>query len=59
MRSLICLSMTIRLPEAYKLFDAVEVRKNEGKEYPRCYQDYTVELHKDKIPESVEVMRMI
>ena len=44
---------------AYKLFDAVEVRKNEGKEYPRCYQDYTVELHKDKIPESVEVMRMI
>lgn len=44
---------------AYKLFDAVEVRKNEGKEYPRCYQDYMVELHKDKIPESVEVMRMI
>lgn len=44
---------------AYKLFDAVEVRKNAGKEYPRCYQDYTVELHKDKIPESVEVMRMI
>ena len=44
---------------AYKLFDAVEVRKNAGKEYPRCYQDYTVELHKDKITESVEVMRMI
>ena len=44
---------------AYKLFDAVEVRKNAEKEYPRCYQDYTVELHKDKIPGSVEVMRMI
>lgn len=44
---------------AYKLFDAVEVKKNEGIEYPRKYQDYTVTIHDEAIPESVEVKRMI
>ena len=44
---------------AYKLFDAVEVKKNEGVEYPRKYQDYTVTIHNECIPESVEVKRMI
>ena len=44
---------------AYKLFDAVEVKKNEGIEYPRQYQDYTVCIHEEKIPDSVEVRRMI
>src|SRR5699024_9535776 len=44
---------------AYKLFDAVEVKRNEGVEYPRTYQDYTVEIHETKIPDSVEVKRMI
>ena len=44
---------------AYKLFDAVEVEKNEGVEYPRKYQDYTVTIHNECIPESVEVKRMI
>ena len=44
---------------AYKLFDAVEVTRKENVEYPRRYQDYTVEIHNDKIPESVEVKRMI
>ena len=44
---------------AYKLFDAVEVKKNEDVEYPRRYQDYTVEIHEDRIPEMVEVKRMI
>ena len=44
---------------AYKLFDAVEVRRNEGVEYPRKYQDYTVQIHNDQIPDSVEVKRMI
>ena len=39
---------------AYKLFDAVEVTRKENVEYPRRYQDYTVEIHNDKIPESVE-----
>ena len=44
---------------AYRLFDAVEVRKKEGVEYPRCYSEYAVEIHRDQIPETVEVKRMI
>ena len=44
---------------AYKLFDAVEVKKNENVVYPRQYQDYTVQVHEDQIPGSVEVKRMI
>ena len=44
---------------AYKLFDAVEVKKNEEIEYPTNYQDYTVEIHEENIPDSVEVRRMI
>ena len=44
---------------AYKLFDAVEVRKKEEIEYPRKYQDYTVTLHKEDIPESIQVKRMV
>jgi len=43
---------------AYKLFDAVEVKKNEDVEYPRKYQDYTVTVHEEQIPDSVEVRRM-
>lgn len=44
---------------AYKLFDAVEVKKNEDVEYPRKYQDYIVEIHEERIPESVEAKRMV
>ena len=44
---------------AYKLFDAVEIKKNEGVDYPRKYQDYTVTVHKESIPETVEVKRMV
>lgn len=44
---------------AYKLFDAVEVKRKEGVEYPRKYQDYTVEIHEDGIPQTVEVSRKI
>lgn len=44
---------------AYKLFDAVEVRKKEEIEYPRKYQDYTVTINDDEIPDTVEVKRMI
>ena len=43
---------------AYKLFDAVEVRKKEEIEYPRKYQDYTVQIHEEMIPDSVEMKRM-
>lgn len=44
---------------AYKLFDTVEVRKKEEIEYPRKYQDYTVQIHEEMIPDSVEMKRMI
>ena len=44
---------------AYKLFDALEVRKKEEIEYPRKYQDYTVQIHEEMIPDSVEMKRMI
>lgn len=43
---------------AYKLFDAVEVRRKNGVEYPRNYQDYSVCVHEENIPDSVEVKRM-
>lgn len=44
---------------AYKLFDAVEVKKKEDVKYPRKYQDYSVQIHQEEIPETVEVKRMI
>ena len=44
---------------AYKLFEAVEVKKKDDVIYPRKYQDYTVTLHEEEIPDSVEVKRMI
>ena len=39
---------------AYKLFDAVEVKRKADVQYPRKYQDYTVEKHEDMIPDSIE-----
>ncbi len=44
---------------AYKLFDSVDVRKKDEVEYPRSYQDYIVEVHEERIPDSVEMKRMI
>lgn len=44
---------------SYRLFDAVEVKKKEGITYPRKYQEYEVTIHKEDIPDSVEVKRMI
>lgn len=44
---------------AYKLFDAVEVKKKDGVSYPRKYQDYIVTIHKEQIPDTVEVQRKI
>ena len=44
---------------AYKLFDAVEVKRNEDVEYPRRYGDYTVAVHMEQIPETVEVSEKI
>ncbi|MFQ7182298.1 Uncharacterised protein [Hungatella hathewayi] len=44
---------------AYKLFDAVEVRKHDDVDYPRKYGDYTISVHEEQIPETVEVIRKI
>lgn len=44
---------------AYKLFEAVEVTRKDGILYPRKYQDYEVTVHKEQIPETVEVTRKI
>lgn len=44
---------------AYKLFEAVEVKRKEDVVYPRKYQDYEVTIHKEQIPETVEMIRKI
>ena len=44
---------------SYKLFDAIEVKRKENVLYPRQYQDYIVDIHKEQIPESVEMTRKI
>lgn len=44
---------------AYQLFDAVKVKKKADVEYPRSYQDYTVDIRSEKIPATVEMKRMI
>lgn len=44
---------------AYKLFDAVQVARKDGVEYPRKYSDYTVTISNKDIPETVEVSRKI
>lgn len=42
---------------AYRLFDAIEVKRKEDVIYPRKYTDYTVAVHEEQIPDSVEVSR--
>lgn len=42
---------------AHKLFDTVEVRRNDNVEYPRQYGDYSLEIHEDRIPSTVELIR--
>ena len=43
---------------AYKLYDAVEATRKDGVEYARKYQDYSVRIHEENIPDSIEVKRM-
>ncbi len=43
---------------AYKLFDAVSVKKKDGVSVPRSYHDYIVEVDEDAIPDGVEITRM-
>ena len=44
---------------AYKLFESVEVTRKEGIQYARKYEDDTVSIHEDRIPDTVEMMRKI
>lgn len=44
---------------AYKLFDAIEVKKLDDVLYPRQYKDYSVTIHEDEIPSTVEILRKI
>lgn len=44
---------------AYKLFDAVEVKRKEDVVYPRKYKDYELTIHEERIPETVELIRKI
>lgn len=44
---------------AYKLFEAVEVKRKEDVIYPRKYQDYELTIHKEQIPDTVEMIRKI
>lgn len=44
---------------AYKLFEAVEVKRKEDVIYPRKYQDYEVTIHEEQIPGTVEMIRKI
>ncbi|MGN1143582.1 MAG: type I CRISPR-associated protein Cas7, partial [Anaerovoracaceae bacterium] len=44
---------------AYKLFESIEVHKKDDVEYPRKYQDYVVEIHREQIPSTIEVQERI
>ena len=44
---------------AYKLFDSVEVKRKDDVVYPRKYQDYTINIYEDMIPDTVELIRKI
>ena len=44
---------------SYKLFETVDVKKNDGVEFPRKYSDYTVTIHEDAIPDGVTMTRKI
>ena len=44
---------------AYKLFDTVEVKRNEKSVPARAYSDYTVTVHDEALPSGVTCKRMI
>lgn len=44
---------------SYKLFETVDVKKNDGVEFPRKYSDYAVTIHGDAIPDGVTMTRKI
>lgn len=44
---------------AHKLFEAIEMKKKTGVEAPRNFSDYEVIIHKDRIPENVELTSLV
>lgn len=44
---------------SYKLFDAVQVKHKDGVDNPMSYDDYEVIIHKDNIPEKVQIIQKI
>ena len=44
---------------SYKLFETVDVKKNDGVEFPRKYSDYAVTINEDAIPFCVTMTRKI
>ena len=44
---------------SYKLFETVDVKKNDGVEFPRKYSDYAVTINEDAIPDGVTMTRKI
>lgn len=44
---------------AYRLFESIEIKKQEGVIYPRKYSDYIVRIDDKVIPDTVEVTRKI
>ena len=41
--------------QSYKLFETVDVKKKDDVMYPRKYDDYTVTIHVDSVPDEIEV----
>ncbi|MDD4012460.1 MAG: type I-C CRISPR-associated protein Cas7/Csd2 [Sphaerochaetaceae bacterium] len=41
---------------AWKLFDAVDVKRKDGCEVPRSYSDYIITLNKEVLPEGVSII---
>jgi CRISPR-associated protein Csd2 len=44
---------------AHKLFEALNVKRNDGVETPRAFTDYTVTLDRSTIPATVEVSELL
>ncbi|MCI8951397.1 MAG: type I-C CRISPR-associated protein Cas7/Csd2 [Lachnospiraceae bacterium] len=44
---------------AYKLFDSVEIKKQQDVIFPRKFSDYNIQIHREQIPNSIEIIRKI
>lgn len=43
---------------AHELFDLIEVRRREGVEAPRAFGDYTVSVHRERLPAGVSLLEI-